>query len=400
MIQRRVVNPAEGDSAVAVFHQLGLREDCFAGLETNSSSASTNSSFLQRSATGNRHRASRGRDKSLGRLLKQEPMREGQPSRALGRDGLATLRAANSTSGMDAAVSEAEIVRRRECTVRSMAASLLGDALYQPAFEELRTKQQLGYLVFAGLTSSSTLGASEHESSVAAGTRLELPEESSSRSKEFPSSRLIRDAWTARHALEEAMTARTALTAAPRSVRGDEMMALYVIVQGPDNSPALLDVRVTQFLTHLNDTLEQLTAAPHEDGGMAASAWQGMVQAQIIAKKRKPLSLSDGTGLLWGEIAGRTFRFARRQEQLDVLEGGHIDMNDLVMLYNSRVLDFAGQASRVSIQVFGADVPIESPLDAWAKDAKRDPTAAGLLPTASGSATNVTDADPINSRLA
>jgi secreted Zn-dependent insulinase-like peptidase len=362
MIQRHVSNAAEGDSAVGVFHQLGLREDCFAGLQVNGSSPS----LLQRVA----------------RRLRQEPMQAGEGSEALGQEATAVHRNLSPQLGEDAAMDEAELVRRRECVVRSMASSLLGDALYQPAFEELRTKQQLGYLVFAGLTTASTLGATEvvHE----------------------------RDPLLARHARQRRTgsviahthlhRAREAVHAAPREVRGDGMLSLYVIVQGPDHSPALLDVRVTQFLATVNATLEALAAPPEEDGGRAASAWEGMVQAQIIAKKRKPLTLADGSGLMWGEIAGRTFRFARRQEQLEVLEGGHIEMVDLLTVYNSRVLDLGGGAGRLSVQVFGADMTFETPLDAWKRDFQADPAMAGTMPAASN-AVNVTSADPVSARL-
>ncbi|KAA0172704.1 hypothetical protein FNF27_05804 [Cafeteria roenbergensis] len=393
MIQRRVSNPAEGDSAVAVLHQLGLLEDCFAGLtpaKNASASAAVAGAGAQLAAAANATNDAASMLQRAGRRrLRQAPRREGVPSKARGPDGdAAHSEALENQHAPEKAAHLAELVRRRECTVRELAAQLLGDALYQPAFEELRTKQQLGYLVFAGLTSSPTLGAEEpHTASAAAGGA--------------PRPALAGGALV--HGTAPAPAPRiseaVALAAPPLPVRGDEMQALYVIVQGPDNSPALLDVRVTQFLATVNETLAKLARATEEGGSAATTVWDGMVTAQTIAKRRKPLSLSEGTGAMWGEISGRTFRFERKKDQIEVLANGHIAMSDVVSLYNSRVLDMEGGAGRMSVQVFGADVPFTSPTQAWQADALVNSEVAGPLPSASAAAVNVTDADPINSRL-
>ena len=395
MIQRRVANAAEGDSAVAVFHQVGLRDDCFAGLTApagaggeaaagkaqapaggkpaadaapGTAEAGNATALLQSAAAGHR------------RHLRQEPSRAGRASKARGKDGEDKAQAVLASGGDGSeAEAAAEVIRRRECTVRDLAAQVMGHSMYQPAFEKLRTQQQLGYLVFAGLSSAATMGAAEPDAA--------------------RSARLVHGAAPARIAAFE--PERAALAAAPTSARGDEMQSIYVVVQGPDNSPALLDVRVTQFLTTLNTTLEALSATEESDGGAAASIWQNVISAQVIAKRSKPLSLSSATGSIWGEIAGRTFRFDRKQEELDVLANGHLEVSDVVSLFNSRVLeDGTSAAGRVAVQLYGADVEFTTPAKAWQADAQKQPTIAGVLPKASATATNVTDADPINKRLA
>lgn len=392
MIQRRVSNPAEGDSAVAVLHQLGLLEDCFAGLTpakvaSPSEAAAGAGAPLAAAANASKDAASM-LQRGARRRLRQAPRRDGVPSKARGPDGdAAHSEALENQHEPEKAAHLAELVRRRECTVRELAAQLLGDALYQPAFEELRTKQQLGYLVFAGLTSSPTLGAEEPHTSATTSV----------------AARPAMAGGPLVHGTAPAPAPRNmeaaALAAPPLPVRGDEMQALYVIVQGPDNSPALLDVRVTQFLATVNETLAKLARATEEGGSAATTVWDGMVVAQTIAKRRKPLSLSEGTGAMWGEISGRTFRFERKKDQIEVLANGHIAMSDVVSLYNSRVLDMQGGAGRMSVQVFGADVPFTSPTQAWQADALVNSKIAGPLPSASAAAVNVTDADPINSRL-
>jgi secreted Zn-dependent insulinase-like peptidase len=441
MIQRRVANPAEGDSATAVLHQLGLREDCFAGLvpdnattnattapgdgttnattapgdddNTTNTTAPASASLLQRAG---RHGARRAGHK----LRRQEPIGVGSPSEDLGTDGEAATRMARSMGADDNTTSTiGEAVRKRECVVRELTATLLGNALYQPAFETLRTKQQLGYLVFAGLTASPTMGASEQPSRAALASpalrragitvhsglaRRRGLHDHPVRAPGSAGSSLGSQAWSRSAALasaaQEAATAADALTSAPLTVRGDELQALYVMVEGPENSPALLDVRITQFLNKVNDTLEALAADPEEDGGVASSVWDSMVASQISSKLRKPMSLSEGTGTMWGEIAARTLRFQRSQEQLDVLRGGHVEMSDVVALYNSRVLDTANGAGRLSVQMFGADVPFETPMQAWEKDVKSTGRSAGQIPPECVTAVNVTDKDAINARLA
>lgn len=388
MIQRRVSNPAEGDSAVAVLHQLGLLEDCFAGLtpatNTTSEAAAGAGAPLAAPANATGDAASM-LQRAARRRLRQAPRRDGVPSKARGPDGdAAHSEALENQHQPEKAAHLAELVRRRECTVRELAAQLLGDALYQPAFEELRTKQQLGYLVFAGLTSSPTLGADEPRTAASAARPAMAGGALVHGTAPAPAPRIMEAA---------------ALASPPLPVRGDEMQALYVIVQGPDNSPALLDVRVTQFLATVNETLAKLAKATEDGGPTATSVWDGMVVAQTIAKRRKPLSLSEGTGAMWGEISGRTFRFERKKEQIEVLANGHIAMSDVVGLYNSRVLAMDGGAGRMSVQVFGADVPFTTPTQAWQADALVNSKIAGPLPSASAAAVNVTDADPINSRL-
>lgn len=177
------------------------------------------------------------------------------------------------------------------------------------------------------------------------------------------------------------------------------MQSLYVIVQGPDHSPALYDVRVTRFLSAFNRTLESLAVEPEEDGGRAQSAWDSMTAAMALAKRRKPLTMSEASALMWNEIEGRTFRFERRREEVDVLEGGFVAMADVLAVYNGRVLDLDGGASRLSVQMFGAGREFETPLAAWERDAKENPADAGSMPVASAGVSNVTDADPINRYL-
>lgn len=199
-----------------------------------------------------------------------------------------------------------------QCVTRSVLVDLLGDLLYTPAFDELRTKQQLGYIVFAW--ASLTAAAFGPGAGAGGGT-------------------VVGD------------------------VVSDASRALHVVVQGAAADAAQVDLAIAEFALGYADALAQM---PQGD-------FEGTRAALASAKTQRPLNAGAVVARAWAECAAGTFRWTRPEEEAAALRA--VSKGDALRMWrqvvglddNARAHPAAPLVRRLSVEVWAAGTEMRPP---------------------------------------
>jgi len=234
---------------------------------------------------------------------------------------------ANADDANSAAFATWEIGRRRscgrtaaQCADRAAAAAVLGRVLYEPFFTALRTRQQLGYIVSAGLRSVHTAVAEEEGDALCGTVRSCAPAPDGT------------CAWTD--------------NPVPLCPRGDAVLSLYAVVQGPGHPALVLDERIQSFAGGPREAGTSSSGWGWVDAdGMPADALQwgeegspaaaGGVPALLAALSPKdvtaiasallastlapPASPAAAFSALWAQVAAQTWDWGREAREAAAL---------------------------------------------------------------------------------
>jgi hypothetical protein len=295
----RADNAAEPNDATVVMYQLGLRDAC--GVDTGLGPAAA-------WATNGTSRRALQHDHGASGQTHSPPIRGG---------GSGAITA---------------------CAIAGAAADMLAQLIREPAFDDLRTQQQLGYIVFAVPRVAATAlppdGADSAQVPVLTGTPT----------------------GTGEHA-NGVDVARSSV-----AVRADIMQSLAVIVQGVAQPAHVMDAAVARFVA---DFASSLAALP-------ADTWRAAVDSLRNAKLRPALNMDEAFSRALGEVAARTYRFDRAACDAAALEW--LRPEDVAGLVQTALL--GATRRRVAVDVFGAGHVPTPPTDGAAVSVPQH-----LLPT-------------------
>ena len=225
--------------------------------------------------------------------------------------GLQDRCVAGSASGGAVARPAATLVEPpAACVRRTTLFKLLRTLMQEPAFNVLRTQEQLGYIVGAYPFDMATWMGPP-------GALLPTPTDASD-------------------------------PAAPYAVGGmDVALGVMLLAQGDAKGAAAMDARVVAFMQSFRRTLE----------GLSVDEWNAGVAAVLTDVERRPLSLADRTTRVWRPISARSFWFTRLDREAAVLRSLRANNATLPPLRNEvlRVYDDAA-ARTVAVEVFGGGV--------------------------------------------
>jgi secreted Zn-dependent insulinase-like peptidase len=189
------------------------------------------------------------------------------------------------------------------CARRAAAFDALSSLVHEPAFDELRTKQQLGYIVSAG----GKVGGTAVGESVATWAAATTSSASSALGASCGGSGqgVCADA----KAVAVASDGRASLAPSPAGDGvallpsiGDSVLALVVLVQGTAQPAFRQDERAATFMA---DGLARFLA------DLPVGQFESAVAALRTQRARPPAAPSDVHAWAWGEIASRSYRFGR-----------------------------------------------------------------------------------------
>lgn len=228
-------------------------------------------------------------------------------------------------------MNETAVARAREqvlqdCDLRDAALDMLSQLMRDPAFDELRTKEQLGYIVFAMQRKADTLV--RHEPPLTRNvTALVLPP-----------------------AVGRAGYDDASFTTAPvpRRVVGDTMQSIVVLVQGAAQPADIMDARIAAFVASFEAFLV----------GMDMETWMSAINGVRSNTRRTPQSMAEAFGWEWDEVGKRSFRTSRRVEEALALR--RVRLEHVVALYRELTTD-ASSTRIASVEVFGKGATIAMP---------------------------------------
>lgn len=221
-----------------------------------------------------------------------------------------------SVSGSALSLDDAWAQLQADCRLRSSAASMLVQLLRDPLFDELRTKQQLGYIVTAVLRRQA---AYPHG--------LAVP----------PAAPVAFASAPAGH--NATLTLTVVAGARPLLPRGYVLLSLAVIAQGIAQPPHEMDTRASEFLTGWQADLRRISPVQW------ASAVDGLRRAS------RPVPVSQGEAFDWvvGELlTGDSSDFSRRSSDAAALS--RLRLEHVRALFRRLVIV---SPSRVAVHVYG-----------------------------------------------
>jgi len=179
------------------------------------------------------------------------------------------------------------------------AATLLGALLREPAFDELRTKQALGYVVTAGTrwVRGAREGARDAPQPPCDGARARVPAHCA------PVRALVAPR-------EGAAAPGEAPAPALAPVTSDASAHLCVVVMGTAVGAAVADARAAEFLSG---------AALHGVEALGEEALAETAGALAAAAEEPPRDGAAAFASVWAEVSGHTWRFARGAEEAAAL---------------------------------------------------------------------------------
>jgi hypothetical protein len=247
-----------------------------------------------------------------------------------------------------------------DCDLRGAAFDMLSQLLRDPAFDELRTKQQLGYIVFATGKTSDTLlpEAAQRARQV---TALSFPSFDATAAAAAAPVSAARAAAAAESVQLEASTAthgryiESAVTvgAVERTAIGDTMQSLVLLVQGSEQPANVMDDAIAAFTYHFESFLR----------GMDVATWLAAVNGVRTVARRLPVSMSEAFMWEWEELGRRSFRSSRRVDEARALR--RVGLEHVIALYRRLLLPEAG-ARIATVDVFGKGKTVASPTGAAA----------------------------------
>lgn len=261
----------------------------------------------------------------------------------------------------DAELTAAAAELDRDCDVRNAALDMLEQLVRDPAFTELRTQRQLGYIVFGiarhadgrlpdaavmhrPVTALTFGGYDAHAASpVGAPT--------SAAAAAATAAHLGVNASTAGHGrfAEGALS----VGAVSRAALGDSMQSLVVLVQGAAAGADVMDDAIAAFSYHFEAFLRSMDAA----------TWTAAVNGVRSVARRLPVSMSEAFLWEWEEIGRRSFRSSRRVDEAKALR--RVTMAHVLALYR-RVMHPDAGARIATVDVFGKGKTLAAPTGAGA----------------------------------
>jgi hypothetical protein len=214
------------------------------------------------------------------------------------------------------ALHEADVPRalaelQSDCALRGAAVSMLAHLMQQPAFEVLRTQQQLGYIVALNEEAIDTRVFGAGARNVSALLPLAPSVAGSGGTHE--------------------------LALVPRAVYGDIMQSLVFIIQGTAAPPQDMDTAAAAFVEGFGGTLSDLDLG----------SWRSAVAGVQAAMRRTPLSMPMAFAREWDEISGRSFLFGRRVAESAALS--RVRLEHVVALYRDELI---ARPRRLAVEVF------------------------------------------------
>ena len=200
----------------------------------------------------------------------------------------------------DAGAARACSVGGPVCERRDAALKLLGSALSEPAFDDLRTRRALGYTAGAGVR--SVRGAADvGEASYARITVVEL----------------------------DSTGHYVAIGAASALRAGDSRLALYGYVQGPTAPAAVLNIAVSDFFGKSGDAAALVGDAPR-----LSRLISSLGAARAAELREPPLDADDAFSRAWSSLAGAP-NFAFTALEIGAKEAAAAGLDDVRSVWES-----------------------------------------------------------------
>jgi hypothetical protein len=196
-----------------------------------------------------------------------------------------------------------------DCALHGAAVSMLLQLLQQPAFDVLRTQQQLGYIV--------ALVDEKVDTRVAGAGACNVT------------------------ALLTTPTGGAEFAGVRREVLGDIMQSIVLVVQGTSVPPHLMDAAAAAFIDTFGVFLADLDL----------ESWRSAVSGVQALLRHTPLSMPMAFSWEWEEVLGRSFRPKRRNDESQALT--RVRLEHVVALYRSELV--AQTRRSLSVEVFGRD---------------------------------------------
>jgi hypothetical protein len=247
-----------------------------------------------------------------------------------------------------------------DCDLRGAAFDMLSQLLRDPAFDELRTKQQLGYIVFATGKASDTLlpEAAQRGRQVTALTFPAFDATAAAAVEPVPAARAAAASESVQLEASTATQGRyveNAVTvgAVERTAIGDTMQSLVLLVQGSEQPANVMDDAIAAFTYHFESFLR----------GMDVATWLAAVNGVRTVARRLPVSMSEAFMWEWEELGRRSFRSSRRVDEARALR--RVGLEHVIALYRRLLLPEAG-ARVATVDVFGKGKSMAAPTGAAA----------------------------------
>lgn len=260
----------------------------------------------------------------------------------------ATLQGRTLASFTDAELTTAAGELDHDCDLRNAALDMLEQLVRDPAFTELRTQRQLGYIVFgmARHADSRLPDAAVQQRPVTAltfggydahaATPVGVP--TSHAHAEAAAAHIDVNASTAGHG--RFTEASLAVGAVSRAAIGDSMQSLVVLVQGAAAGADVMDDAIAAFSYHFEAFLRSIDAP----------TWIAAVNGVRSVARRLPVSMSEAFLWEWEEIGRRSFRSSRRVDEAKALR--RVTLAHVLALYR-RVMHPDAGARVATVDVFG-----------------------------------------------
>ena len=155
--------------------------------------------------------------------------------------------------------------------------ALVGHLMKEPCYDQLRTKEQLGYMVWSG--ASRTCG----------------------------------------------------------------IYSIWFIVQSPEKGPDFLDNRCENFIENFYTILKEMTA----------ETFQSNIQACVLTRTKKDVSLYSQAGRYWKEIEDNAYVFNRKFKTAETLKT--VTKEDVMSLFENHIKSDGKYRSKISSHIVGKD---------------------------------------------
>lgn len=252
------------------------------------------------------------------------------------------------------------ILRQWSCAKRKAVFTVLGSLIREPAFDSLRTQQQLGYIVSAGsktVVVANTPPSSNppwewtmnknnnnnNEDVIDTVHTLCTTRDSSIRCRTVQQLRMVQNPNND----NTGTVINYEMNPVSVPIIGDTMLTLIVLVQGAVQPAHILDERASKFMQSELEIFLQT---------FSEKDFQSLVQSLRSELKERPTSPSDIHYSLWNDVTSRNFMF--RRDIVDDQELASLQLDDIRLLYHYIV---HRQVRRISVEVYGASIEPSPP---------------------------------------
>lgn len=189
-----------------------------------------------------------------------------------------------------------------DCVHRAAALQVLGDALAEPAFDYLRTRRSLGYIVRAGI--SATAGARPGVTAASSCATASAGENNAAAQCA---------AITVADVDEFGRVTAVSKSSAPRA--SDERLAIFALVQSPSTTAVGIDEAIDDFMSGEAAALFSADTASELDTLVRSLA------ASLAAREREaPRDILDASTRAWSSVRTSGFGFAKHADDARAFE--------------------------------------------------------------------------------